>query len=236
MTWLPRTLIVSVSIVLAGCAARTPPEIAVAAPPPPPPVAYAPMPAGTWPGMPVPALLADGSYATPNVSLSPAAAVWHLRGALNFAALGCRGPGEGAIIGGYNAMLAAQKPVLADAERTSLGEVRAAAGAEWRDAYDDAMTRLYNYYAFAPARAALCATAVQVLSDAQTVSPADFPAFAAARLPDLDRSFTEVYRAYDAWRTQRQVQPTYAVAANTTLGRPTAAPWIEVDPSVLRLP
>lgn len=238
MTWLPRALMMmTVTIVLSGCAARPEPVVVVTAPPPPPPpVVSAPMPAGTWPGMPVPALLADGSYATPNRDLSPAAAVWHLRGALNFAALGCRGASEGAIIGGYNAMLAAQKPVLAAAERNLLVEYRATAGTEWRDAYDDAMTRLYNYYAFAPARAALCDTAVRVLTDAQTVSSADFPAFATARLPDLDRSFTDVFRAYDAWTKQRQVQPTYAVAANTTLGRPTAAPWIEVDPSVLRLP
>lgn len=235
MTWLPRALTMTVTIALAGCAARPEPIVVVAAPPPPPVVSL-PMPAGTWPGMPVPALIADGSYATPNRDLSPAAAVWHLRGGLNFAALGCRGAGEGAIIAGYNAMLAAQKPVLAEAERTLLIEYRATAGTEWRDAYDDAMTRLYNYYAFAPARAALCDTAAQVLAEAQTVSPADFPAFATARLPDLDRSFTDVYRAYDSWAKQRQVQPTYAVAANTTLGRPTAAPWIEVDPSVLRLP
>lgn len=235
MTWLPRALTMTVTIALAGCASRPEPAVVMAAPPPPP-VVSVPMPAGTWPGMPVPTLLADGSYATPNRDLSPAAAVWHLRGALNFAALGCRGAGEGAIIAGYNAMLAAQKPVLAEAERSLLAEYRATAGAEWRDAYDDAMTRLYNYYAFAPARPALCDTAARVLAEAQTVTPADFPVFATARLPDLDRSFTDVFRAYDAWAKQRQVQPTYAVAANTTLGRPTGAPWIEVDPSVLRAP
>lgn len=224
-------------IALSGCASRPAPDIAAAAPPPPPPpIAHAPMPAGTWPGMPVPVSLADGSYDTPNRVLSPAGTVWHLRGALNFAALACRGSGEAAIVAGYNAMLAAQKPVLAEAERGLLGEYRAAAGAEWRDAYDDAMTRLYNYYAFAPARPALCDTAVRVLAEAQSVTPADFPAFAAARLPDLDRSFTDVFRAYDAWRSQTRAQPTYAIAASAPLGRPSAAPWIEVDPSVLRLP
>lgn len=235
MTWLPRALTIS-ALLLSACASHPEPAVVVATPPPLPIPVYAPMPAGTWPGMAVPALLADGPYATPNRSLSPAGAVWHLRGALNFAALACRGAGEGAIIGGYNAMLATQKAVLADAERALLAEYRAAAGAEWRDAYDDAMTRLYNYYAFAPARAALCDTAAQVLGEAQAVPPADFPAFAAARLPDLDRSFTDVYRAYDAWARQRPVQPTYAVAARATLDRPTVAPWIVVDPAVLRLP
>ena len=231
---LPAALFLTLTVGLAGCASR-PALVVASAPVPPPPPATLPMPAGTYPGMPVPAVLADGNYATPNHAPSAAATIWHLRAGLNFAALACRGTQESTIVAGYNAMLAAQKPVLATAEATLASEFRSNGGAQWRDAYDDAMTRLYNYYALAPARPALCATAERLLGEAQGIAPAAFPAFAAARLPELDRAFTDVYRAYDAWRAQRPAA-TYALAANTAMAQGPRTPWIEVDRAVLRLP
>ena len=52
-------------------------------------------PAGAPATLVLPARLGDGSYATPNRALSPVAAVWHLRAALNVAALAC---GDGEVI------------------------------------------------------------------------------------------------------------------------------------------
>jgi hypothetical protein len=197
-----RVLIATSLLFVSACATQVPP--------PPPAVAASvpipqrmPMPAGTYVGMPVPALKPGGDYATPNIGLSSAGAIWHLRSGLNFAALACRGPGEAVIVARYNALLAAQKSVFAGAEVAVLAEYRAQAGAEWRDAYDDAMTRLYNYYAFAAARTALCATAERMLGEAQAVPQASFADFAATHLPELDRGFTDVFRAYEAWRDQR---------------------------------
>jgi hypothetical protein len=264
MTRLLTALIVTTGVLLSGCGTKPAPVVAAAPVPVPVPQAV-PMPSGAYVGMPVPPTLPGGAYATPNVNLSSAGAVWHLRAGLNFAALGCRGPEEAGIIARYNAMLSAQKPVLANAERTLIAEYRATAPTQWRDAYDDAMTRLYNYYALAPARAALCVTADRLLTEAQTVTPDAFPAFAAQRLPELDRAYTDFYRAYDAWRAQglqplrpALPQATYAIAASAPMAptvqaapaprpvqvaqveqRPTPAtrgPWIEVDPAVLRLP
>jgi hypothetical protein len=199
--------------------------------PPPPSIA---MPAGAHPGMVIPVMLSDGSYPTPNRDLSAAASIWHLRAGLNFAALACRGPQEATIIARYNALLAGQKTVLAQAERSLIAEYRATAGAAWRDAYDDAMTRLYNYYALAAVTPALCGAAERVLAEAVTVPSENFAAFAAARLPELDRCFTDFYRAFDAWRTQRQsFGPIIAVASNTTAR---LSPRIEVDPAIFRMP
>ncbi len=96
------------------------------------------------------------------------------------------------------------------------------------------MTRLYNYYAQAPARAALCDTADRILAEAVTEPAESFAMFAAVRLPELDRSFTDFYRAYDAWRTQRQPSgPIIALASNTAPSLPSR---IEVDPAIFRLP
>ena len=60
--------------------------------------------------------MGDGRYATPNRNLSADGAVWHLRAALNVAALACRGPDEAAIVAGYNALLARQKTLLDGAQ------------------------------------------------------------------------------------------------------------------------
>ena len=174
---------------LAGCAVR-PKVVAVA--PPPVPVAVVPtpraMPRGAYVGMQIPALMADGRYATPNRNLSADGAVWHLRAALNVAALACRGPDETAIIAGYNALIAQQKVVLNGAQTRLTAEYKAAGG-DWQDRYDDQMTRLYNFFAQDFAHAGFCAAARDALAAAASVPPAALPAFAAQRLPLLEAPF-----------------------------------------------
>ncbi|MEG8028158.1 hypothetical protein [Sphingomonas aerolata] len=129
-------MIAVTAALLAGCA-RKPVEVAAPAPAPVAPVPVAaPLPKGAFPGMKIPAVLADGTYPTPNRNLTESAKIWHLRAALNVAALACRGPDEAVIVAGYNAMLAAQKPVLAKAEATYSAEYRAGGG-DWQDRYDD---------------------------------------------------------------------------------------------------
>jgi len=200
--------------VLSGCATR-PVPLTVA--PVSLPVAVAPtMPAGGYPGMPIPAVGADGFYATPNRALSPAAAVWHLRAGLNVAALACRGPEDAVLVARYNAVLARQRGVLRDAEIATAAEYRAGGGTDWRASYDNAMTSLYNFFSQGFAREAFCATAARTLADSEGVAPAAFAAFAAERLPLLDQAFTDFYRRYDAWRAPQSVVaryvPTVAVA------------------------
>ncbi len=245
-------LTMTAASLLAGCASRK--EVAQVAPPPViVPVAPPAMPKGAFPGMVIPAAFADGTYPTPNRNLTAAAKVWHLRAALNVAALACRGPQEATIVAGYNALLAAQKPVLSNAEATYAKEYKAAGG-DWQDRYDDSMTRLYNFFSQSPARDDFCAAAVTVLSDSTIVSPERMPVFAAERLPALERPFTDFYRAYDTWRGRKVPVPAplFAArqyAANTpvmtiTQARlqpvsqpsvPTAPrPKLELDPSVFQ--
>ena len=85
------------------------------------------------------------------------AAVWQLRSGLNVAALACRGPGEGAIVAGYNRLLADHRAELAGVYQ----EVSRAYGSA--AAFDAAMTRTYNTYAQPAAQAALCANVLGVL-------------------------------------------------------------------------
>lgn len=197
---------------LAGCARHAaPPPTASVAPPPVVAMVPAPLPAGARPGMTVPARLPDGSYPTPNRALSGAGAVWHLRSALNVAALACRGAQEATIIAQYNAMLAARKVEFASAQATLQAEYRAGGG-DWQDRFDDQMTRLYNFFAQDLARDAFCAGAADTLGAMATVPAATLPGFAAERLAALERPFTDFFAAYDRWRAGQLVPATMVAA------------------------
>ncbi|MFN3518101.1 MAG: hypothetical protein ACK4YT_01510 [Sphingomonas sp.] len=160
---------------LAACATRTK-EVAVATPPPAP----APVPVYVTPAI------------TPiNRGLSPAATVWHMRVALNVAALACRGAQGNQIVAGYRTLLTNQKAALATAE-TALESQYRAMGGDWQDRYDDAMTRLYNFFSQAPARDPFCTAAAATLTEAERLGPNELQAFAAAVLPTLDAPFAEM--------------------------------------------
>lgn len=227
----PVRVSIPVLLILSACSS-TPKPVAAVAPPPAVVAAPAPLPAGADPGMAIPAMLPDGTYPTPNRDLSPAAATWHLRAALNVAALACRGPVGDAVTARYNAAIRAHAPALAHAEAQLADEFRAAGG-DWRHRYDSAMTRLYNFFALAPARADFCATADAVLADMAAVEPAALPAFAQAHMTAIDRPFTDFYRAYDAWRSQR---PAATLALAAAIGTGPRIPRLPVDPAIFRLP
>lgn len=234
---------------LSGCATHQTP-IAIAMPAPPPvPVQVAAMPAGAYPGMPVPARLPDGRYATPNRGLDADGTVWHLRAALNVAALACRGAEGDAIVAGYNAMLGRAKAPLANAQARYAASFRVAGpGGDAR--YDDAMTRLYNFFSQSQARSGFCAAAAQVLTESANVVPDAMPTFAQTALPQLEQPFIDFFRAYDDWRAgvpavaPAPVLPrtTVAMATITTTPplpvamrtRAATSPRLQLDPSVFR--
>ena len=226
----PVRVSIPILLLMSACSS-TPRPVASIAPPPQVAVAIVPMPAGANPGMTIPATLVDGSYPTPNRNLSPAAAIWHLRAALNVAALACRGPAGDAIAARYNAMIRTHALSLAHAETQFADEFRAAG--DWRNRYDGEMTKLYNFFAFAPVRNDFCAVAGRVLDEVAGVAPAALPGFAQAHMAAIDRPFTDFYRAYDAWRNQRPTA-TLAMAAVTSPGP--RVPYLSVDPAIFRLP
>jgi len=125
---------------------------------------------------------------------------WHVRAALNVAALGCRDAYEGQTVALYNAMLHQQRDVLAQADNAVRAEYHARFGAGWQDQHDNEMTRVYNFFAQPPAQVAFCAVARNVLAEAATVDSTQFLVFAADALPRLEAPFTDFYRAYDSYR------------------------------------
>lgn len=222
---LPAVLLVS----LAGCATH-PRPIAALAPAPEPAEQRAVLvrPAGASESLQLPPRLADGSFATPNRNLAPAAAIWHLRTGLNVAALSCRGPSEAQLLDGYHHFLAAYRPQLASAQRAvavSHGTV---------GAFDAAMTRLYNYWALPPAQAGFCVAAAQVMADAAHVDAAALPGFAVQAVATLDRPFNEFFSAYAAWRDARAAGATFAATAPVAVAPERVA--LAYDAAVFRMP
>lgn len=121
--------------------------------------------------------------------LPPLEAVWHLRSALNVAALGCRDADEATTVAAYNTLLHRDGAVLASANDAVSQRYRAQYGAHWEDAREHAMTQLYNFFAQPDAQPAFCAVAKDVLARIDTVEPGDLPGFAIATLPALEAPF-----------------------------------------------
>ncbi|UZK65120.1 hypothetical protein [Sphingomonas sp. M1-B02] len=163
--------------------------------PPPAPIVAAPMPrppASAATSLTLPPRLPDGSYATPNRDLTGAAAIWHVRAALNVAALGCAG---GTLAPAYNQLLKAQRTGLAAAHRSLTSQYGGPAP------FDVAMTRIYNYFSQPPAQSGFCAVAAPLLAEAVATPTDAFATFAVGALQRLDRPFVDFYTAYDRYRS-----------------------------------
>ncbi len=213
-------MLIAGAAVLHGCS-KKPAEVAAVPPPPPPVVARAmPVPPqGAAANLTIPVATADGGYATPNRALSTDAALWHLRSALNVAALQCD-VADPAGVARYNRLLKVHAKRLTAAHRALEAEYRRAGG-DWQDRFDDAMTRVYNYFAQPPVRAQFCATAMPMLAQVADLPEGGLDGFASAGLASLDQPFVDFYRAYDAYRVE---------LAAWHAGQP---PRLAVDPALL---
>ncbi len=156
-----------------------------------------------------------------NAGLSAAGATWHLRAGLNVAALACRGSEGDAIVARYNALLTTRKAELATAQGALEAEY-GAGGGDWRARYDDAMTRLYNFFSAVPAHARFCAAASALLADVEAAPSGELSAFVVARLPDLDAPFAPATFASPALPpvTIAVVSPRFVAAPAPSAPRP----------------
>lgn len=142
----------------------------------------------------------DGSFVTPNHHLTAIETVWHLRAALNVAALNCQGGDGVTLVAAYNNMLATDRDVLARANAAVDTRYRLQFGAHWQGARETAMTRLYNFFAQPPAHDAFCAAAAQIARQVGSIDAADLPGFAVAAMLALEAPFQDFYERYAAYR------------------------------------
>lgn len=154
-------------------------------------------PMGASPNLTVPPVGADGQYETPNRRLTPPETVWHLRAALNVAALGCR---DNHLVADYNAMLSRHAGALARANSGTETAYRVRYGARWESARDGDMTRTYNFFAQPPVQADFCPIAAAILSEIADMPADALPVYAQARLAQIEAPFLNFYARYAAYR------------------------------------
>ncbi len=157
----------------------------------------------------VPMLRADGLRQTINRDLGPLETIWHVRAALNVAALSCTGSQYSRIVSDYNAWIGNNKSYLRNANNAIISKFRREVGNGYKQAHDRHQTSLYNYWSFSPLRRPFCDQAVQVSQRAIVTKPDEMETFGAQALMELEKPFTDFYLAYeeyerdlDAWRRQ----------------------------------
>ncbi len=199
----------AVATMLVGCGHRERP-----APPAPAPE---PSPTPAPPPPPPPTI---------NSGLGDEEALWHLRAALNVAALGCgQGPAGAGIVTRYNTLLIERKAVLA----TAYAAEKARYGAE-RGALDRHMTQLYNFFADPAAQRGFCAAAADVAEQVATTPAAALPGFAATALEQLERPVVAPRLAVASTSRAAAAAPVTASAPATApavmaAATPTASAW-----------
>ncbi|MEO5492407.1 MAG: hypothetical protein ABIR08_00095 [Sphingomonas sp.] len=124
-----------------------------------------------------------------SADISPLETLWHVRVALNVAALGCRDADEATTVAAYNSLIRRNTAVLTAANDAVSARYKAQYGARWQDVRERDMTRLYNFFAQPAAQADFCNTAKAVLAQIGMVDSAGLMAFAKTELPALEAPF-----------------------------------------------
>ncbi|MEO8724106.1 MAG: hypothetical protein ABI395_11430 [Sphingobium sp.] len=114
--------------------------------------------------------------------------VWHLRAALNVAALQCDFAPTLLTVSNYNAMLAHHKAELASAFDGVSGYFKRTRGATWQKQLDQYGTRIYSGYSTVQAQRNFCQTAGSVGRDAIFADRGKLYDVASRRLGEIRKS------------------------------------------------
>lgn len=204
-----RLLVAAAAVsVLAACQTAPAPVVAPVAQP-----QYTPRapttPFGASANTIVPPLRADGLRQTINRDLGPLETLWHVRAALNVAALSCTGPQYARLVDDYNAFIGNNKKYLLNANNAIISKYRREQGSGYKQAHDRHQTSLYNFWSFSPLRRPFCDQAVQVSQRAIVTKADGMKELGASALAELEKPFNDFYLAYEdyerdlaAWRAQ----------------------------------
>lgn len=191
--FLGRISLVSLAAI-AACTTPPPP------PPPTPPPAVVPTvrpvpPDNAAAGMSIPEKDADGKYQTANRGVTSNTALWHVRMALNVAALNCDKYGPTAR-NQYNQILAMHKATLAGANAAVDRNYSVAYGSAAVGSRERLNTVVYNFFALPPVIKNFCPVAVTVGAKMMTIPSTQLLLQAPALLAELEKPFQDFYAAY----------------------------------------
>lgn len=169
-----------------------------APPTPPPPVVRTvkPLPPmGAVEEMSIPEVDAGGKYLTPNRGVTANTALWHVRMALNVAALSCHGVNEPARVQ-YNQILHVHQAALREANAAVDRNYAAAYGSGGLQARELLNTVVYNFFSLPPVTKSFCPVAIEVGAKILAMPSGQLLAYAPEALTALEKPFQDFYEAY----------------------------------------
>jgi hypothetical protein len=183
-------------------------------------------PNSSAPNLIIPLTDINGRRMTPNVDLSPEQALWHLRIALNVAALNCRGPEGPILIDNYSKFLTNNRRAIAASERWVIADQGRKNGTNGIAARDALSTRLYNYFAQPPVLQHFCPTAFNIAGLAAIEPTATILPFSSSRVVEIDQPFVDFYTAYSQYQADLAVWHAQNPAADAVIQPAVLAPSV----------
>ncbi len=211
---------------VAGCS--TPKKEAVAPPPVIETVRPVP-PMGAVAGMSIPDVGPDGKRLTPNRGVTSNTALWHVRMALNVAALSCHDAGDRARLQ-YNQMLHVHKAVLGEANAAVDRNYTYEYGGTGLARREQLNTVVYNFFSLPPVQPTFCKAAIDVGAKMLSMPSGALLAYAPEALAALEKPFQDFYEAYaDYLRRLAEWQARFGASVTVVLS-PTPLPPPPVPP------
>ncbi len=205
-----------------------PPAVVIVPPAPPPPPSMPLPPGGAALSTVVPPFGADGVRVTPNRGISSEEQIWHLRAALNVAALACQGPVWDEISRNYNQYITLHKARLAQTTKLVDADfVKRYPGRNGLRVRDTKMTELYNYFALPPVHSEFCDVSLAKTRELIALPTASLPTYSVTALGEVDGVFIRFYNAFEQYQRDladwnlRYGPQAQMIPASTT---PTTAP------------
>lgn len=215
--------------VIAACSTPKPPPVAPTLPPPVVETVRPRPPMGAVENMAIPDTDDSGAYLTPNRGVTSNTALWHVRMALNVAALSCHDTADLAR-SQYNRLLHVHRPVLDAANKAVDRNYTVAYGGTGIAQRERLNTVVYNFFSLPPVTKSFCPVAVAVGAKMLSMPSSALLGYAPEALKELERPFQEFYAAYaDYLRRLAEWQSRFG-ATVTVVVSPTPLPPPPIPP------
>ncbi len=216
--------------VIAACSTPKPPPVVPTLPPPVVPTVRPLPPMGAVENMSIPDVDDSGKYLTPNRGVTSNTALWHVRMALNVAALACHDNADLAR-SQYNRMLHVHQAVLNEANKAvDRNYSYAYGGSPGLSQRERLNTVVYNFFSLPPVTKSFCPVAIRVGAKILSMPSSALLTYAPEALAELEKPFQDFYAAYaDYLRRLAEWQSRFGASVSIVVS-PTPLPPPPVPP------